>query len=259
MKVVILAGGYGTRLLEETVVKPKPMVEIGNRPMLWHIMSIYAAHGFQEFVIALGYKGNWVKSFFLSHHHMQRDLTVNLSDGAVTYHDEVKQDWKVHLIETGQDTGTAGRLMRLQKILNNKPFMVTYGDGVSNVDVTALVKHHKQSGKIVTVTAVRPPARFGVLEFDESGDNVINFGEKPQASGGWINGGFFVVQPEVFKYLTKEESFWEQEPLQTIAKDGQLSAFKHEGFWQCMDTLRDVRYLEDLWNRNCAPWKVWKD
>ncbi len=257
MKVVILAGGYGTRLLEETVVKPKPMVEIGGRPMLWHIMSIYAENGFKEFVIALGYKGDWIKSYFLTRYHMQTDITVNLGTGEITPHEPVKTDWKVHLIDSGLDTNTGGRLLRLKDLLKDETFMLTYGDGVSNVDVKALLQFHKQNGKLATVTAVRPPARFGELDFKDNATIVRGFGEKPQASGGWINGGFFVLEPGIFDFLSDDNSSWEIEALPLITNAGQLCAYKHEGFWSCMDTLRDVRYLDDLWTSGKAPWKTW--
>jgi glucose-1-phosphate cytidylyltransferase len=256
MKVVILAGGYGTRLLEETVVKPKPMVEIGGRPMLWHIMSIYAEKGFKEFVIALGYKGDWIKSYFLTRYHMQTDITVDLGTGEIKPHEPVKTDWVVHLIDSGLDTNTGGRILRLKELLKDETFMLTYGDGVSNVDVKALLQYHKSNGKLATVTAVRPPARFGELDFKDGATIVRGFGEKPQASGGWINGGFFVLEPGIFDYLADDNSSWEIDALPLITNDGQLCAYKHEGFWSCMDTLRDVRYLDDLWTSGKAPWKA---
>jgi glucose-1-phosphate cytidylyltransferase len=257
VKVVILAGGYGTRLLEETVVKPKPMVEIGERPILWHIMNGYAARGFKEFVIALGYKGELIKTYFLSQYHMQGSLTVNLANGNIDLYEATKNDWLVHLMDTGLNSSTGGRLYHLRDFLKDATFMFTYGDGVSNVDINDLLRHHKSHGKHATITAVRPPARFGVLNFDGDCDRVTTFGEKTQASEGWINGGFFVLEPAVLDYLPNDEEPFEREPLQTLAAEGQLMAYRHEGFWQCMDTLRDVKYLEELWSSGSAPWKVW--
>lgn len=257
MKVVILAGGYGTRLLEETVVKPKPMVEIGGKPILWHIMSAYAAYGFKEFVIALGYKGEYIKTYLLNEYHMRGSLTINLGTGYVDMHDEIKNDWVVHLMDTGLNASTGGRLMRLKNLLQDGTFMMTYGDGVADVDIQVLVRHHYNHGKCATVTAVRPPARFGVIQFEGGSLRVANFGEKPLLSEGWINGGFFVLEPEVFDYLDSEEEPFERTPLQRLTLDGQLYAYQHTGFWQCMDTLRDVRYLEELWSSGQAPWQKW--
>ncbi len=255
MKVIILAGGLGTRLQEETTVKPKPMVEIGGRPMLWHIMSIYAAHGYKEFVVALGYKGEVIKDFFLNYCYWRNSLTVHLGEGRVEVHDGPREDWVVHLVDTGQQTGTGGRLKKLAPWIGDEPFMMTYGDGVANIDIGALVAFHSRHGKLATVTAVRPPARFGGLSFN--GDLVARFEEKPQIGEGWINGGFFVLQPQALAYIESELTLWEQEPLERLAVDGQLVAYRHEGFWQGMDTLRDVRLLENLWAEGRAPWKVW--
>ena len=258
MKTLILAGGYGTRLLEETIVKPKPMVEIGGMPVLWHIMTIYAAFGFKEYLVALGYKGDWIKSYFLNRYRMRGDLTINLADGKIEGADQVQEDWLIHLIESGLNTSTGGRIIRLKDHLKNETFMMTYGDGVSNVNIKELVEFHKSHGKCVTVTAVRPPARFGVLTMEPDKTAVLDFGEKPQVSHGWINGGFFVMEPGVFDYLHDEKEPLEGLPLRQLAKDGQLEAYKHNGFWQCMDTLRDVQYLESLWTDNSAPWRVFE-
>ena len=256
MKVVILAGGLGTRLQEETSVRPKPMVEIGGRPMLWHIMHLYAAHGMKEFVLALGYKAEMVRSWFLSYHSVSRDITVNLADGAATTHGEATEGWTVHLVDTGLETQTGGRLRRLREWIGNEPFCLTYGDGLSNVDLTQLIAFHRKHGKLATVTAVRPPARFGGLDLD--GDVVRAFTEKSQANEGWINGGFFVLDPKVLDYIADDTTLWEREPLERLASEGQLRAFKHDGFWQPMDTLRDVRLLESLWADGTAPWKIRK-
>ena len=255
MKVVILAGGLGTRLLEETEVKPKPMVEIGGRPILWHILKHYAHHGFKEFLIALGYKGEVIKQYFLNYCSLNGDMTVSLAQGQVERHGGVHDDWTVRLLDTGLETSTGGRLKRLEPWLKDGTFMVTYGDGVSNVDLQNLVKFHQSQGCVATVTAVRPPARFGGLIFD--GDLVADFTEKPQVGEGWINGGFMVFEPAVFGYLDNDSSILEREGLERLAKDRQLAAYKHDRFWQCMDTLRDKRLLERLWQEGQAPWKVW--
>lgn len=256
MKVVILAGGYGTRLMEETIIKPKPMVEIGGRPMLWHIMNVYASYGYKEFVIALGYKGDVIKHYFLNQYNLQGSLTVNLSNGNIKHVEkEPKLDWIVHLIETGVETNTAGRLMRLKETIGDSPFMMTYGDGVADIDIAQLVEFHKAHGETATVTSVRPPARFGVIDLDDNTGRVDSFGEKPQIREGWINGGFFVLEPSVFDYLDDEQELFERAPLQSLVLNGELYAYRHEGFWQCMDTLRDVRYLEELWSTGAAPWK----
>jgi glucose-1-phosphate cytidylyltransferase len=256
MKVVILAGGLGTRLQEETVLRPKPMVEIGGRPILWHIMHMYAAHGFREFVVALGYKAEVVRSYFLHYHYLGRDFSIDLGDGSTQMHGSPTEDWLVHLVYTGAETMTGGRLRRLRDWIGNEPFMMTYGDGVADVDIGSLVKFHESHGKMATVTAVRPPARFGGLALEQ--DAVRHFEEKPQIGEGWINGGFFVLQPEVLDFITGDEVLWERGPLETIAEMGQLQAFRHEGFWQAMDTVRDRNTLESLWAGGKAPWKVWE-
>jgi glucose-1-phosphate cytidylyltransferase len=256
MRVVILAGGMGSRLQEQTSVRPKPMVEIGNRPMLWHIMKIYATCGYREFVLALGYKAEMVQDYFLNFHRLGRNVSVELSDGSATFHDEACDDWLVHMIDTGVDTQTGGRLRRLRGVLGNEPFMMTYGDGVANIDIKRLVAFHGAHGKLATITAVRPPARFGGLRLD--GDAVVEFEEKPQIGEGWINGGFFVLSPEVLDLIADDQTLWERGPLEQLASKGELMAYKHPGFWQPMDTLRDVSYLETLWSSGSPPWKMWK-
>jgi glucose-1-phosphate cytidylyltransferase len=256
MRVVILAGGMGSRLQEQTSVRPKPMVEIGNRPILWHIMKIYATYGYREFVLALGYKSEMVQDYFLNFHRLGRNVSVELSDGSATFHDEACDDWLVHMIDTGVDTQTGGRLRRLRGLLGTEPFMMTYGDGVANIDIKRLVAFHGAHGKLATITAVRPPARFGGLRLD--GDAVVEFEEKPQIGEGWINGGFFVLSPEVLDLIPDDQTLWERGPLEQLALNGELMAYKHAGFWQPMDTLRDVSYLETLWSSGSPPWKMWK-
>ncbi|MFN8376876.1 MAG: glucose-1-phosphate cytidylyltransferase [Anaerolineae bacterium] len=258
MKVVILAGGMGTRLAEETTVKPKPMVEIGERPILWHIMKGYAHYGFKEFVIALGYKGEIISRYFLDYYMLSSDLTVNLGTGETQFHDRQREDWIVHLIDTGLKTMTGGRIGRLSKWLHDDTFMVTYGDGVSNIDIDALLAFHRAHGKLATVTAVRPPARFGGLLFD--GDMVREFTEKPQIGEGWINGGFMVFEPQVLNYIEGDHTILESQVLEKLASEGQLVAYRHgsnSAFWQCMDTVRELHLLQDHWQRG-APWKVWE-
>jgi len=255
MKVAILAGGLGTRLSEETTIKPKPMVEIGGKPILWHIMKSYASHGFKEFVIALGYKGELIKDFFLNYHYRARSLTVRLDNGQSIVHNGATEDWVVHLLDTGHDTNTGGRVKRIAQFIGNEPFMLTYGDGVSNVNISRLLDFHRQQGKLVTLTAVRPPARFGQMVIKDK--QVISFEEKPQIGEGWINGGFFVLQPEIVQYIAGDETAWEFESLEQLAAEGQVAAYQHEEFWQCMDTLRDVYLLDKLWSEGNAPWKVW--
>lgn len=256
MKVVILAGGLGTRLSEETIIKPKPMVEVGGKPILWHIMNIYSFHGFNEFIVALGYKGEVIKEYFLNYYNLQSDLTISLKTGEVIASKNCYRDWGIHLVDTGLNSMTGGRVYRLRDKLSNETFMLTYGDGVSSIDIKKLLEFHKSHGKIATVTAVKPSARFGGMKFN--GDRVIEFTEKPQTGEGWINGGFFVFEPKVFDYLHGDDAILEGKPLENLAKDGQLMAYKHDGFWQCMDTLRDKQLLENLWANDKAPWKVWK-
>lgn len=255
MKVVILAGGLGTRLTEETELKPKPMVEIGGHPILWHIMKHYAHHGFKEFFIALGHRADVVKRFFLDYYRLNGSMTVDLSRGVVNSEDTNCEDWMVHLKNTGNETNTGGRLKRLAPWLSEETFMLTYGDGVSNVDLSQLLEFHRAHKKIGTVTAVRPPARFGGLIFN--GDLVTEFTEKPQIGEGWINGGFMVFEPAVFDYLEGDNSSLEADGLERLAADKQLVAFRHEAFWQCMDTMREVRLLQSLWRSQSPPWKVW--
>jgi glucose-1-phosphate cytidylyltransferase len=256
MQVVILAGGLGSRLAEETELKPKPMVEIGGRPILWHILKIYTHHGFKEFFIALGYKGEIIKRYFLDYFNLNGSLSIQLTDGQVQRHGAKCEDWHIHLIETGWETQTGGRVKRLQPYLHAGAFMLTYGDGVSDIDLTALLRFHRSHGRIATVTAVRPPARFGGLVFD--GDLTVGFTEKPQIGEGWINGGFFVFEPQVFDFLDGDQTSLESDALPRLAADRQLVAYRHEGFWQCMDTLREKRLLESLWREN-KPWKVWDE
>ena len=255
MKVVILAGGLGTRLAEETEVKPKPMVEIGGRPILWHIMKHYTHFGFNEFFIALGYKSEFIKRYFLDYCTLNGSMTINFSNGKVEMHKEDCENWMLNLMDTGMQTNTGGRVKRLEPWLKNEPFMATYGDGVCNVDIKELLRFHRSHGRIATVTAVRPPARFGGLVFD--GDLIAEFTEKPQIGEGWINGGFMVFEPEIFDYLKGDLSSLEGDALEKLANDHQLAAYKHSDFWQCMDTLRDKKLLERLWQEGNASWKVW--
>jgi glucose-1-phosphate cytidylyltransferase len=255
MKVVLLAGGLGTRLAEETEVKPKPMVEIGGRPILWHIMKLYAHHGFREFCLALGYKGEMIKRYFLDYYRLSGSLTVNTGTGDVMGRSRPDEDWLVHLVDTGLDTLTGGRVKRLEPWLAGETFMLTYGDGVADIDLTTLVAFHRSHGKMATVTAVRPPARFGGLEFD--GDLVQAFTEKPQIGEGWINGGYMVLEPGILEYLGGDGCSLEAVALERLAADNQLAAYKHDGFWQCMDTVRDLKLLQSLWGSGTPPWKAW--
>jgi glucose-1-phosphate cytidylyltransferase len=256
VKVVILAGGLGTRLAEETEVKPKPMVEIGGSPILWHIMKQYAHYGFNEFFIALGYRGEVIKRYFMDYYSLNGSMTIDLSKGKVETHKKECEDWIIHLMDTGQETYTGGRVQRLESWLKDGTFMVTYGDGVSDIDLQDLLKFHRSHGRIATVTAVRPPARFGGLIFN--GDLVVKFSEKPQIGEGWINGGYLVFEPAIFKYLGGDKSSLEADAMERLAADNQLVAYKHDRFWQCMDTLRDKRLLDHLWREGQAPWKVWE-
>jgi glucose-1-phosphate cytidylyltransferase len=256
MKVAILAGGFGSRLAEETEIRPKPLVEIGGKPILWHIMMHYAFFGFKHFVIALGYKGEMVKKYMMDYASLNSNLTVHFQTGEVRPHRTFQQDWTVDLIDTGIPTLTGGRIKRLAPYLENEPFMLTWGDGLSDVNLIELLKFHRAHGKLATLTAVRPPARYGHLEL--KGDQVAVFSEKPQLGEGWINGAFFVCEPGVFDYIEGDSTQWEKEPLERLAADGQLMAFRHSSFWQCMDTLREKHILEKLWESGKAPWKIWE-
>jgi len=256
MKVGILAGGHGTRLAEETEIKPKPMVEIGGRPILWHIMMHYSCFGYRDFVVALGYKGEVIKRYMVDYCSLNSNLTVNLKAGRVDLHDtEGIQDLTIQLIDTGLNTMTGGRIKRLQPYIGDETFMLTWGDGVSTVDLNRLLAFHRNHGRLATMTAVRPPARYGHLEFD--GNRIREFTEKPQTAEGWINGAFFVIEPQVFDYIDGDDTQFEKEPLERLAADGELMAYKHDGFWQCMDTRRDKFVLEKLWDSGEAPWKIW--
>jgi glucose-1-phosphate cytidylyltransferase len=255
MKVAILAGGVGSRLSEETESRPKPMVEIGGRPILWHIMKHYYRYGFDDFVIALGYKGDYVKRWVLDLALLQGDITVSVGDGRVVPHNGDREDWTVRLVDTGLKTQTGGRIKRLAPHLSDGTFMLTWGDGVSDIDLPRLLEFHRSHGKLATMTAVRPPARFGHIELD--GPAVAEFSEKPQAREGWINGAFFVLEPAVIDYIDGDMTHWEREPLERLAAEGQLMAYRHESFWQCMDTLRDKVLLDAMWASGEAPWKTW--
>jgi glucose-1-phosphate cytidylyltransferase len=256
MKAVILAGGRGTRLAEETVVRPKPMVEVGGRPMLWHIMKMYAAHGIHDFVVCLGYKGVQIKEYFINYRLHDADVTVDLAAGECTFHRSQAEPWRVTLVDTGENTETGGRLRRVAPYLaGEEDFCMTYGDGLSDVDIGALVAFHRQEGRLATVTAVRPPGRFGGLE--REGSRVRRFVEKPRGDGGSINGGFFVLSPKVLDLIEGDDTVWEREPLESLAERGELAAFDHPGFWQPMDTVRERNLLEALWASGAAPWKRW--
>lgn len=256
MKVVLLAGGFGTRLSEETDLKPKPMVEIGGKPILWHIMKIYSYYGYNEFVICLGYKGYVIKEYFFNYFRHLSDISINLCTNSTEILNTTCEPWKISLIETGLHTMTGGRIKRIKPFVNNEPFLLTYGDGVGSVDVKELVEYHQSKKKLITVTAVQPSGRFGAMSINPE-DKVDSFLEKPKGDGGWINGGFFVCQPEIFDYIKGDETVFEKEPLEGLATDGEMAAYKHSGFWKPMDSLRDKRELETMWNEDKAPWKTW--
>lgn len=258
MKVVILAGGLGTRISEESHLKPKPMIEVGDAPILWHIMKYYSSYGFNEFIICCGYKGYVIKEYFADYYLHRSDITFDFSDNnKMIVHNNVAEPWKVTVIDTGLNTMTGGRLKRIQKYVGNETCMMTYGDGVSDVDLDALLKFHREHGKAATLTAIQPGGRFGVLDIDDS-QTVRQFSEKAKEDGGWINAGFMVLEPEAFSYIEGDQTYFEKEPLENMAQDGNLAAYRHEGFWKCMDTMRDKGMLDELWNKGNAPWKRWE-
>jgi glucose-1-phosphate cytidylyltransferase len=257
MKAVILAGGLGTRLSEETTIKPKPMVEIGGQPVLWHIMKIYSAHGINDFIICCGYKGYVIKEYFANYFLRMSDVTFDMRFNQMNIHDGKAEPWRVTLVDTGESTLTGGRLKRVREHLGNEAFCFTYGDGVSNINISELVKFHKEQGTLGTLTAVQPPGRFGAISLGQGQTKITTFHEKPDGDGAWINGGYFVLEPEVIDYIADDSTVWEQEPMKKLAHSDQLSAYRHDGFWQPMDTLKDKNYLEGLWKSGTAPWKVW--
>jgi glucose-1-phosphate cytidylyltransferase len=261
MKVVILAGGLGTRFSEETELRPKPMVEIGGKPILWHIMKIYSQCGFDDFIICCGYKGYYIKDYFHHYYMHQSDITIDLKANTTEYHGTKSEPWRVTLVDTGLGTMTGGRILRIQRYVKDSPFMLTYGDGVAALDIASLLDFHKRSGRLATLTAVQPTGRFGALTFHGQGESqILSFAEKPQGDGAWANGGFFVLEPGVFDYIREgDATVWERAPLESLARDGQLNAYRHSGFWKPMDTLRDKNELEALWSSGQAPWKTWHD
>ena len=255
MKAVILAGGLGTRISEETGARPKPMIEIGGKPILWHIMKIYSAHGVNEFIVCLGYKGYLIKEYFANYFLHMSNVTFDMKHNKMEVHQNSAEPWKVTLVDTGENTMTGGRLKRVGQYLGDEEFCFTYGDGVGDVDITRTIAFHREQGTLATLTATQPPGRFGALNMDQH--KIISFQEKPQGDGGWINGGFFVLSPKVIDYIEGDHTIWEREPMERLAQEGQLSAYKHDGFWQPMDTLRDKNHLEELWAGGKAPWKCW--
>jgi glucose-1-phosphate cytidylyltransferase len=256
MKVLILAGGYGTRISEETSIRPKPMVEIGGKPILWHIMKIYSAHGFNDFIILSGYKGYYIKEYFANYFLHQSDVTFDLANNQMQVHKNTSEPWKVTILDTGLDTMTGGRIKRAQDYIGNESFMLTYGDGVSNVNIKELVNFHKAHGKALTLTSIQPEGRFGALDIGDNGQ-VHKFREKPKGDGSWINGGFFVCEPQVLDYIDGDTTIFERQPLENLAKDGQIYTYQHQGFWKCMDTLRDKNQLNEFWDTQAAQWKIW--
>lgn len=257
MKAVILAGGFGTRISEESIVRPKPMVEIGGMPILWHIMKIYSAYGINDFIICCGYKGYMIKEFFSNYFLRMSDITLDLKNNNMEVHQNGVEPWKVTLIDTGEKTMTGGRLKRVEKHIRNETFCFTYGDGVSDINISNLLEFHKNQKTLATLTAVKPPGRFGVINVEENHNRILSFEEKPKGDGAWINAGFFILEPGAMDHISDDMTVWEQEPMQNLARDGMISAYKHLGFWQAMDTLRDKVYLEELWNSGRAPWKIW--
>lgn len=255
MKAVILAGGLGTRLSEETSLRPKPMVEVGGKPILWHIMKLYSAHGVNDFIICCGYKGYVIKEYFANYFLHMSDVTFDMSHNKMEVHQQHAEPWRVTLVDTGDETMTGGRLKRARRYLDDEDFCFTYGDGVSDVDISKLISYHSREGKLATITAVQPPGRFGALDIE--GDKILSFKEKPHGDGAWINGGFFVLSPKVIDYIEGDDTIWERSPMERLAQDGQMNAFYHDGFWQPMDTLRDKHHLDDLWLSGEAPWKIW--
>lgn len=256
MKAVILAGGLGTRISEETSARPKPMVEIGGKPILWHVMKIYSAHGINDFIICLGYKGYMIKEYFANYFLHMSDVTIDMKHNKLEIHQNSAEPWRVTLVDTGENTMTGGRLKRVSQYLDNEDFCLTYGDGVGDVDITRLVNFHKEQGRLATLTATQPPGRFGALNL-ESGSKVVSFQEKPHGDGSWINGGFFILSPKVIEYIESDATIWERDPMEKLAAEGQMSAYLHHGYWQPMDTLRDKNHLEELWASGKAPWKTW--
>jgi glucose-1-phosphate cytidylyltransferase len=257
MKVVILAGGLGTRLSEETEIRPKPMVEIGGKPILWHIMKLFSHYGFNDFIVCLGYKGYVIKEYFANYFLHQSDVTIDLQKNSIEIHESKAEPWKITLVDTGSSTMTGGRIKRVQKYIGNATFMLTYGDGVGDINIKGLLTFHQGNNRYATVTSVQPSGRFGSLIMDDR-KSVLSFQEKPKGDGAWINGGFFVLEPQVFDYIASDETIWEKEPMERLASDRQLMAYTHNGFWQPMDTLRDKNHLEELWKSGKAPWKLWK-
>lgn len=256
MKVVILAGGMGTRISEETLLRPKPMVEIGGKPILWHIMKIYSTHGIHDFIICLGYKGYMIKEYFANYFLHMSDVTIDMQQNKLEIHQNSAEPWRVTLVDTGESTMTGGRMKRIAQYLDNENFCLTYGDGIGDVDITSVIAFHNEKGTLATLTATQPPGRFGALNMDEH--KVISFEEKPQGDGGWVNGGFFVLSPKVIDYIDSDSTLWEGGPMERLAAEGNISAYLHYGFWQPMDTLRDKVHLEELWSSGKAPWKIWK-